>query len=223
MIPTCFNLLNSSAITQKAVAGINGTENGSPSYESCFFGNGVRTAASKHVDLLNLFSTYTGLRVKGCIEFWAKHTQNSSSYVRNDRVFDAEYGGIHLTWGEVYNNNRFEFRADDNGPPYSYVVVESSAASYSAGDKTHFACVWDLVNHFGGTQDIRLYINGNLDNAIYHAPASPVNSINTNTNYLRIGDSAGSPVSCDMVIENFKIWSYPKTDFSDRFYPLWRT
>ncbi|MBC2695319.1 MAG: hypothetical protein HF982_08615 [Desulfobacteraceae bacterium] len=119
---------------------------------------------------------------------------------------------------DINNNSTFSVRADT---PNEF---SSGWITFNKDEWLHFGMAWkhDGIDSYGN-KTLLLFMNGE-EVASSAATFSPQYSFNK---YLVLGGSMGcnflenSPIKCycgaSGDIDNFKVWDYAKTDFSDRF------
>jgi hypothetical protein len=149
----------------------------------------------------------TDIARTGCIEFWVKweDPEDTTSVIP---IFFMHNPGVSA--GSVSRQKSSE----------ALVVYWVNSALFSvthvqtAGVLAHIALSWDLDNPMGGTDYVRLYVDGVAVGA--HTSAIPPYE----ATQLNLSHSYDDAVYSRpwVVFDNAKIFAYAKTDFADRFY-----
>ncbi|MBI5837205.1 MAG: hypothetical protein HZB25_08170 [Candidatus Eisenbacteria bacterium] len=216
-----WNKLGSQHEVQHSVVGPNGIITGSVTYLPCKHGSGFKALPrTGNHNVPGNFIDFPGLNLgrKGCIEFW--YWPDWSNWQVGHIVETMYYGvpGAMYDIGMQYN----DWQELQYVVAYTQVSLRPSVTpSWTTLEPFHVAFTWD------GTQPIpanrvKLYHNG-----------SPVGSTSTwigsvtdwsPAAVLRLGsritggDWDRHPWEGDhWIMDNIKVWSFPKTDFSDRF------
>ncbi|MBI4978443.1 MAG: hypothetical protein HZC28_13265 [Spirochaetes bacterium] len=215
-----WNKLESAASLSNSVVGANGWFTGSSSNYSFTGGkynNGLQAVGFFDCSNKVVFPGSVMSNRKQCIEFWYKKTgtwqagaganlicygiPGSPSYNIDAHILTG-YSGVHL----------LEFS-------YAGTVMGTSVhdTDIVSNQNYHMAFVWDEDGIGGGSDKMRVYIDGVLVGSTNTANAR---TIVTNQQFV-VGDIhavSGWPEWCAQgVIDNLKIFNYAKTDFSDRF------
>lgn len=193
--PVLWNRLESSASYLHSIIGENGlATTGTPVYAANKFGNGSQhysTSAAGSIGFYRNFGTaFT-------IEFWYKALTASSD---NTDFFPGFGNYVIYT---IANPNNFDFVIYSAGVKIRYVFP----LTFSIGDIFHLAIVCDS----GGANKARLFKNGS---EIAVATKVTDNTWTATNLYFYIANASGGAAKYN--IDNFKIYDYAKTDFSDR-------
>lgn len=218
-----WNKLSSTAEVEASEIGNNGIILGTLHYESGKFNNGVRmNSGAPDTDTIEFGNL--GLQKKGAIEAWVKPLLSSDNWPDTGLLGGDMILALAAT---STNNNRLHFglydsAAEDVG--YAVGVVHSGTATiaypndtWDANELIHLAMAWDEDAGFDGDKTIALYKNGveiwSVTTALNIADALTRSAIGLYfDNQLH---TWGAPDN--MVVDNLKVWDYPKIDFSDRF------
>lgn len=208
-----WNRLGSPEEIRNSEVGPDGSIVGEPIFLDVMFGGGARTtvASGPLGSRIDLFPD--GLLQnadQGTIEFWfcpnfgssdgnIRHTLNSSA--------DPDGLGIATYWRGWEHLHRSELKFQ--GETVIQVDVPGSQIPFSAGDVIHHAVVWDLNGIDGSSDTIQVFWNGEKVGSAQQTWA-PGRWLCRHLVGLT-GYDHGS------WIDNFKVWNYAKTDFSDRF------
>jgi len=214
--PILFNRCGSTTEATHSVIGENGVEGASVDYTTGYFGNGINSNnTNKYVEFANAGDIYLG--AAGTFEFWM------SPYA------DITNGTIPAGTRSVFsmantNNNLFDllmspagiaWRIRVGGTYYGFGNTSYTPADFdlATGAWGHVAFVWNSAGIDGGSDTCRFYFNG-------------AKLLNT-TSALTLPSSIGvlwlgsyiqaSTLHANAVLDNFKIYSYAKLDFNDRF------
>ena len=193
--------------------GVGGTVDGSPTYATCKFNNGLYCdAAGEAYHVPNTGSFLSGN--EGTVECWIKTDFNLVNGVPDDAttsyVIQGNPAGSALFgYGEFGASGMgLNRRNDDAG----WISCFDTTTDWTAGDLVHIAFVWDINAGFDGTKTMAVYVNGvetaNTSNALGAYT-------DDETNFCVTADD-GLSVSLNSIIDNLKIWDYGKIDFSDR-------
>lgn len=199
------------------VIGSAGTEGASVTYTTGYFGNGMNSNGNnKHVTFPNTADQYTGSA--GAYEMWIKPVGWS---ITNGQAS----AGNHFLYQIVGDANNFvEFdittsglllRYYTSGTFYGFGASQITPASFDLADGVwgHVAVVWNTAGINGGSNTIEFCFNGSV-------AASTTNALSIAsgmaTFYLGVYGLSPGLLYWDGVIDNFKIYDYDKTDFSDR-------
>ena len=207
-----WNKLGSDAEVQNSEVGPDGIINGNVIFDEVQFNNGVMNETYSNISFDNCF--FNG--EKGCVEFWFK-----TSF---DFINGVIPGGRTPSWfyqnGYEYNGNgafkMITYIEGDLGTKIRIIVgtgenytavLSLNNVSWSANEPHHFALTYDNNASFDGNKTLALYIDGQQVDS---------SSINWDTY-----DKGTAPFilgnALNTLIDNLKIWNYPKTNFSDRF------
>jgi len=202
---------------------------GTPIFESAQFDNGVYFETE--TEYLRTTSDILPLQ-KGCVEFWWRphYDYNNQSKYYNCRFWGSSigvpgpspYGKIRPGGFYNYENSSFAIQilfTDNSGS--NYVLKHAPAKPFYANDLVHIAYVWDVDTRIEGQYSLAMYQDGELIGA-WNDDIKPDIPLTCETPYLRICNFDGNTTTgWDGVkgsMDNFKIYNYAKTDFSDRFY-----
>jgi hypothetical protein len=227
-----WNKLGSAYEVTHSVVGPNGIIVGDLAYLPCEYGNGFRPLerTGDH-NIPDNFIDFPGLNLgpRGCIEFW--YHPDWSDWSVGHCVEPLYYGIIENSQNlylQIQYNDWQGFlgvggRDPNNVESVAKDHIPGAIPGWSTVQPFHVALVWD------GTQPaamnrIRFFING--------SEATPARYFLGNPHFvgwlpnavLRMGSRTYSGdwnrhnwEGSEGIIDNLKIWSYPKTDFSDRF------
>ena len=215
-----WNKLGSDFEVQNSEVGPDGTSYGAPAYGAAQFGNGIHCDNNGEYSefIFNPATPYSLER--GTVEFWIKtdfavvngvpqtpvgkalfyiNTNQNTNYRRMYMCIHPTYK-ILAQFGQVSGANQ--------------VTATDNTSDWNAGDLVHIAVAWDK-DTFDGGKTIAIYINGN-QTASTTVPL-PV-GIPVNFDLLCAGNIVlGAQRPSQSIMDNFKIYNYAKTDFSDRF------
>jgi len=224
-----WNKLGSTIEVQNSEVGPDLTIVGNPSYDNCKYGQGVHTPINES-DHLRCDSSFLP-KNQGCIEFWWKPSFNWNVSNNNYNstfilIHDSDPSGV--TPGTVemwiaYNAKLSRFVCQytsaepDGSATHNLFLNNIIPTPFYAGDIIHLALVWDDQNSIEGQYSLAVYQDGiriaESTQQIYPQAIWPAD--------LLIA-GVGTPGSaawegCKGPMDNIKIYSCPKTDFSDRF------
>jgi hypothetical protein len=225
-----WNKLGSDDQIQNSEIGPNGMIIGNISYFPAKFGNGFKPQerTGDH-NIPDNFIKYENLNLsqKGCIEFWYQPDWNGPSvgHIVNLLNYGLPDGtrGIAIGYNDWQDLLSFDVW---NSGSYEWVqksIIPSQTPGWSTSEPFHIAFTWN------GTdpdlfQRAKIFINGKEVPAYEWAKGNPTLDDWGSDFVLHLG---GRIVSGDWdrhnwegsegVIDNIKIWNYPKIDFSDRF------
>ncbi len=226
-----WNKLGSQYEVEHSVVGPNGVITGQLAYPPCKYGNGFepmpRTGDHNTPDN---YIEFSGLHLgqKGCIEFWYLPKWSDWSVGHIVELFTYGIPGsapYTITMGYNDWQGLLSAVAFDYLGAAAYVqksLVPSASPQWSTTSPVHVAVTWD------GTQAVTrnrltLYLNGVDSGTYYWSNQNPTFSNWDPASVLRMsarlssGDWDRHPwEGNDGVFDNLKIWSYAKTDFSDR-------
>ena len=221
--PECifWNTLESTAHVNYSAAGPNGTVIGPVTYVPAQFDNGARIDANgEALDFIDSYDRLFGAR--GCAEFWTKTDWNCTNGLSGDGATHKYLYGHQVTGGGDQNA---EMNIQGGGVLWGFrhngvwaygALGPVAGMTWLAGTLVHIAFVWDQTGIGGSANTYRIYFNGaqiHSSNNAFTPPAfspGPTVAIGNDQDQGRI-----HPI--DAVVDNFKIWDYAKTDFSDRF------
>ena len=175
-----------------AEAGCSGSVTGTGAFAAVKFNNGGEIVyTGDHIFTFPVTAAF-------CYEMWVKPIASSST--------SGYMVGINLTnesfEGQVYEGNLY-VSIDQGGVPKSRYTFPMS---YGANDVFHIACVFDRA----ATDKIRLF-KDNVEITVGSKVSDNAWADNSTMLLHLMGTSAMA------YHDNLKIWSYAKTDFSDRF------
>jgi len=210
-----WNKLGSTIESGSSEVGSNFTEVGTPVYASGKFNNGFNSTNSANY----LTVTFPVLQpTQGCMEVWLRPhfiPSNATPYqvttvTDGGTASSANWRGPLLYWRDA--TFKWSFLWADGTDRY----CDSNHAGFDAAeDLVHVACVWDQAGIDGSSDTMRIYINNMLKGTV--TSAITVSSDYTDL-YLGKEPAVYPSRIANAVIDNIKIWSQVKTDFSDRFY-----
>ncbi|MCK4538368.1 MAG: hypothetical protein KAV42_06180, partial [Candidatus Krumholzibacteria bacterium] len=201
-------------------------------YLPCMHENGFKPLprTGDH-NITDNYIQYHGLSLgqQGCIEFWYHPDWSGGQVGHVVEILDYGYledPGWHMI-RISYNNwqNLLSFDVYDNYTDRNAIFIEvrpSSVPQWSTEHPFHIAIVWDGTAANTGDR-LKLFFNGvQTGNASWYGDptfaAWPTDMISSLGGRLFSGDwDRHKWEGSDGIIDNIKIWAYPKTDFSDRF------
>lgn len=226
-----WNRLGSQWEVEHSEVGPNGVITGSINYLPGKFGDGFEAAprTGDH-NIPNNFIEFPGLQLgqKGCLEFW--YFPDWSNWQVGHIVELFTYGipnvaGYAFTlgyndWQELFSTAGYDYQGGSAWAQRS--LTPSATAGWSTTQPFHLAITWD------GTQPVqsdrlKLFLNGVPLGSFFSGGNATFSSWSTSSILrmaarLNSGDWNRHPWEGDHgVIDNLKVWNYPKTDFSDRF------
>ncbi|MBI4977615.1 MAG: hypothetical protein HZC28_09040 [Spirochaetes bacterium] len=215
-----WNKLDSSSSFSNSEVGSNGWFIGNSSYYSFAagkFNNGLQMTG--YFDCANkaVFPGSVVSNKKQCIEFWYKKTGAWQSGAGADLFCQGVPGSpnqnIEGCISTGYSGN-YELRFGYAG---THLYSSFYNSNFISNQNYHLAFVWDEDGIGGGSNKIRIYVDGVLVGATNYGVARNVEL----SQPFVVGDihaTSGWPEWCAQgVIDNLKIWNYAKTNFSDRF------
>jgi hypothetical protein len=228
-----WNKLGSVDEVQNSEVGPNGIIVGGVQYVACRYGNGmkpmVRTGDHNIPDNFIDFEALD-LGNQGCIEFWYLPDYINGSvgnlveifrYGIEEDVQNNEFLGICFNdWQNKLCINSWDLNRTAR---VGMTQVPGSIPDWSTTEPFHMALTWD------GTETVvndrlKFFVNGKQVMASYFQSGDPTFDDWLPDAVLRLGSRLLSGdwnrhhwEGHNAVIDNIKIWNYPKTDFSDRF------
>jgi len=214
-----WNKLGSLEESNFSEVGPNGSVLGNVSFENCQIDNGSYYDQYGEATSFNLTPNDTYDFQSGTIECWIKPNFNlvngapqgtgglGLTFMTNEKglTLSIVFHPTYKTYASI------TYYTTDT---YARVIAIDNSTSWTSQDLVHIAMVWDL-NGFNDDKRISLFING-IETAFTTDPITvPVGDSKYsdlfigNTNYL------DRPAKC--IVDNFKIFNYAKTYFSDRF------
>jgi len=215
---TLWNKLGSDIEVQNSEAGPNGSWQGTSSYISIKFNNGMYiNNDNNYIDFDGSFFTPNNFT----IEVWFKTDYN----VVNGQSQD---GKQHCFFVWFYNNNNrclAKFTHDTryleidmcyNSSLY-YFNCNNASITFSAGSIHHIAFVYDKNGIDGGADKLRIYFDGTQ---VFNSTSSPPTCTNSG-GIFHLGVDWGTVNPIPWInftggIDNIKIFNCAKTDFSDK-------
>lgn len=191
------------------------------------FGNGIELTMSEPFGVTFPPEIIPG--PDGCIEFWAKLVGFQAALPWGDKpalIAACSESGSH--------DFLLHFNGNDgaaNGGLCARVAGLASAGTGQYGNWTyaramgsdevaawhHYALVWATDGIKGvdnGTRKAAVYVDGKLNTGVWNGGTGNALAVPTKGKFGLLAHQ-GMP-SCSIVFDNLKIWSYAKTDFSDR-------
>ncbi|MCD4813750.1 LamG domain-containing protein [bacterium] len=230
-----WNKLGSDTEVLNSEVGPNGMIVGDLLYLSGQYGNGYEPAerTGDH-NIADNYIQYENLQLgpKGCIEFWYQPNWSSSSVGHNvcllyytimNSINDPEQPlGIQIHYNDWQNNLILTVRDDDTNNVFR-TMAPGSIPGWSTSTPFHMALTWDGS---GATADdkLKLFVNGvAISTTVVTQTGMP--TLNWSTDKILYLGTYPKPDDWsrhhwegnDGIVDNLKIWNYPKTDFSDRF------
>jgi hypothetical protein len=171
-------------------------------YESALYGNAIRLDKDHMIDF------DLALEKSGCIEFWYKPDLGP--------VLEGYFAKVLSTgmpWNSVID---MEFC---NSPQIFSAGIDFSVkylySQWNLNQFYHLALVWDGDASEPGKM-VRFFVDGQeISSGNQNVP--DFNKVVSNTTLLLGGPTFTRQNSFCGVIDNLKVWNYPKIDFSDRF------
>ncbi len=177
---------------------------------------------------------------QGAVEFWFTFKYDSSTedhayFFINGSELTGDFDDMNLNTFEIMagwsgwssNGKYLWFIMDNKADSQPGVMVRTPDFSAAPGGKWgfedgttyHFAYVWDSAGIDSTSDTMRMYIDGEI--AASGSQALPKGNFDPNL-YLGtlpnpFSDRTGFYDSVVGITDNLKIWSYGKSDFSDRF------
>lgn len=174
----------------------------------------------------------------GALEFWWRpvHDENTStgSHYSERVVFIMTNDEWNGTWPTV----RFQmtYRGHGWGADRTFVQIHAPSGNqatlyydlnFSAAQLMHVGIAWDASDP---SSPLRLYVDGALQAPAFEYSIEPASSISEIAAYLAAGhshdlelhraakrrDGAANQFDSEQFVDNLKIWSHAKDDFSDR-------
>jgi PASTA domain/Concanavalin A-like lectin/glucanases superfamily len=177
----------------------------------------------------------------GAVEVWYRQTSDPVPYEHNPhRIFGGPYSLTGVDEVQLFSQDRldsgdprlhFSIFFGDEPPPFTeaHVVATRSLVdgrqgypiSALNGRWIHVAGVWDRSGIAGTADTVRLYVNGEVVAASRATDWGTTRCANRRPGgqWRCLADVAGCNDTCADVfaVDNVKLWSYAKADFSDRF------
>ncbi len=206
--PLLHNKLGSDSELSTGVAGPALTKVGSPAFVPAVFGNGLECLASASHALVP-----SGLlnATRGTFEFWFKPCYDSTNATNGgnfNSFFDTDGATLsdrfYIRWTSP-TQARLSFFTNLN------VGTSFTFPAFASNDNVHLAVSWDADGISGGTDKIRVYVNGTQ--VLAYSPewkSSPA------ITYLYLGRNQ-TGWTARATFDNLKIWDVARTNFSDRF------
>lgn len=198
----------------KNLMGTDFSVNGSPVISSAKFKNGFTSSDTDYIYTTNS-TLIDALRDKGTLECWIKHTNDISSSATDWKQFWAFEGSssYQCRLGKWSNQSKVAVYWNSNHYMYSYRILEN-CNEWVNGALVHYAVAWDKDGIDGGSDTLKLFIDGVARGSSSAAIGSMTGAISR----LNIGVYlTGNLISSQSIFDNVKIYDYAKTDFSDRF------
>jgi hypothetical protein len=225
-----WNKLGSADEVTHSAEGPDGQVDGALDYLAGQFGNGFKSqerTGDKNIPANYVKFENVKLQPQGCLEFWYQPAWSNASV---GHIVDLiEYGTpgdiSGLTFRLQYNDwqNIMALGVFDEGQQSSghCVFVPEQTPGWSTSAPFHVACVWD-ANATNPNERAMVFVNGQK---IGNSTADGSTNFVWSENKVLLISSRTYPGDWDRhnweggegVIDNIKIWNYPKTDFSDRF------
>ena len=228
-----WNKLGSRDEVEHSVVGPNGVITGDITYLACEYGNGFKAMprTGDH-NIPNNFVEFPNLNLgpKGCIEFWFLPDWTDWQV---GKVVDVLWYAVPGTsplvnylamgyndWQEMMNFGA----GNDSNNGLQWSIVPGSTPGWSTTVPFHVAITWEGT--LPSVPDrLQVYLNGTRVGFLMANTGNPTFTNWQASAVLRLasrfnsGDWNRHNWDADhMVIDNVKIWSYPKRDFSDRFH-----
>ncbi|MFC1517987.1 LamG-like jellyroll fold domain-containing protein, partial [Candidatus Margulisiibacteriota bacterium] len=213
-----WNKLGSDNEVGNSEVGVDGVWTGSANYSAVKYNDGAYSSANTKYVLFNDFNTAEANDLeKFAIEFWFK----TDYAVSNGQAQDGNY---HFLWDFYMDaSNRYQIGISSSAGEgiymqralEGYYACTSPTASWSADTVHHFAVVVDKDGIDGGAEKTRFYLDGEkiYSNGSYFSGLTATSDLAVLINYN--GGVTAYPLNGAM--DNFKVWNYAKTDYSDRF------
>ncbi|MFC1517960.1 LamG-like jellyroll fold domain-containing protein, partial [Candidatus Margulisiibacteriota bacterium] len=214
-----WNKLGSEAEVISSVIGVDGVIQGTITYDPVKFGDGANfdNNANNTIKVDNLFGSdpYSSFT----IEFWTEIVAPSSadyvfmSWSANPTAWADPRGYLSVNGVSGTSIITGLWMADgvDNRASYYWNL------SIYEGQVVHLAYVVDLTK--GSGQKVSLYVNGVDQGTRDSGTDDAISGSYTFPEYVRIGnETTPSGWTFRNLLDNFKVFNYAKTDFSDRFY-----
>ena len=178
---------------------------------------------------------------RGCIEFWFKYkydcsTHNHAYFLRSEDRLESHFTEpmilnntlIAIGWNGwdygTYGKRYFFAFNSPNGSNHdvltdSYSVDSGGDLEFNTNTLLHFAFVWDAVGISTTDETMRLYV----DDVLVKSSTINISDVEMFNKYLYLGTTPNQKNwdhhynAVKGVMDNIKIWSYAKSDFSDRF------
>jgi hypothetical protein len=228
-----WNKLGSREEVENSEVGPNGVIAGDIEYLPCKYGLGFKPLprTGDH-NIPDNFIDFEALNLgnQGCIEFWYLPDYINGSVGNVVELFRYGIAEDVQNWefiGICFNDwqNKMCINSWDlNRTARVYMTqVPASIPGWSTTEPFHIALTWDgtapVVN-----DKLKFYVNGQQVMASYGHNGDPTFDDWLPDAVLRLGSRLFSGdwdrhhwEGDDAVIDNVKVWNYPKTDFSDRF------
>ncbi len=228
-----WNKLGSQYEVEHSVVGPNGVINGSVSYYTAQYGKGFKPdpRTGDHNTPAN-FIDFAGLNLgpRGTLEFWywpdwndwqVGHIVEISMYGNPDSPQHTYFLDIgYNDWQGTVNT--FAGRVGGDGVEMDF--VPGTAPGWITTAPFHMALTWD-GSEPANANKMKFYINGSRISGLrFYQFGTPTFTDWDPAAVLRLGSRLYSGdwnrhnwEGDGGIIDNVKIWNYPKTDFSDRF------
>jgi len=209
-IPRLWSKLESANDVTSPQLGTGGIELGSPTYATAKFNNGMLVNA--HVEGGKFPISPNSINIdKGTIEFWVKMKHDSGITVQK---YFWSFSGAHGILAYLYKGDlgtsKIAFLVNHPG---GQLYVYSSYISFVIDDLIHFGFTWDREgNDIGDGKTLAIY----KDNIEIGSSTSGWDTSKAINEFLFLGISNTTLFPIDGIIDNFKTYTYCKTDFSDR-------
>ncbi|UCF06592.1 MAG: hypothetical protein JSV33_06075 [bacterium] len=230
-----WNKLGSEHEVTHSRVGPDGVIVGDIEYLPCQHGNGFKPLErTGDRNIPDNFIDFYGLNLgqQGCIEFWY-HPDWIDSHVGcvvglfyyGLPSYWPEYLQVLMTgyndWQDLANFNAYQGLQDSSNQAW-LTYRPSATPGWTTAEPFHMAFMWDGIAP--DQQDrVKMFINGNPIGS-YHISGDPTFSNWPADAILRLGSRLSGGdwnrhhwEGSEGIIDNIKIWNYPKTDFSDRF------
>ena len=224
--------LGSQAQVETSMEGPGGQIVGDLDYKPGKYGDGFEPQPrTGDPNIPDNFIKYENLNLgpKGCIEFWYHPDWINSSvgHVVDVMQFGIPENSSSLKINVHYNDwqNKFHYTVysnDQQALVWKY-FVPASTPGWSTIEPFHLAFTWDGTKP-DASDRIKMYINGNEVGILGAVRGDPdfmnwdPNSVFYLSSRMYSGDWYRHRWEPDNgVMDNIKIWNYPKTNFSDRF------
>lgn len=197
-----WNKLGSEEEVENSEIGADGSINGTPQFVPGKFDNGLYTSTYNWIN----FTSPNINHANGCLECWIvpKSDWNVGYHYLFHGVGTTGYASI-FCW--IYDGV-LNWSANDSGAGYSAVVTW--VPDWTVDTPAHIAFVWDVNN---AAERVSLYRDGEKVGEVTSNESWTLKE----TSYLSVGAHCTGVEPANLVIDNIKIWNYPKIDFSDRF------
>ncbi len=198
--PILWNRLEDDSSVQKSIIGVNGTINGTVSYASGKFGNGLSNNTFSPDNSVTFTNAYTSSSNSMTIEFWWKPTYSSSD-ANYHTLLTTSTGKIHIFWNAAVKKIGIYLGLD--------AVLYNFAITFSANQLQHIGAILNVNGGVG--QRLKLYQDGNSLSATIQLEA-----VWTTLGTITFKTCSATFENVNAVVDNLKIYDYVKTNFDDR-------